>query len=227
VVDGALGQHRMGLFAKGGEGGLIAGVDSGTAVATASTTGTGLGLATSTTGLAAGGTATGGTTAGGATTATAGTTTGAVLLDEALVNVDVLLLLALTLALGLATGSGDEVGVVLLDELLGGPLLVDLGALDLADGQVAGKGGLLLGLLGEVVGVRDVLVLGLGGLGVLSILGRSLLQLGLGDLLTSLLVLLLGVALSSTPRLGSLLLRAGQAARVTVVTLTGEAATAA
>lgn len=69
------------------------------------------------------------------------------------------------------------------------------------------EGELLLGLLGEVVGVGDGLVLLLGG-SLLSgggILGTGVLLVGLGDLLAGLLILQLGLALSGAPRESSLL----------------------
>lgn len=120
----------------------------------------------------------------------------------AVVNLDKLLSLALTLALGLATDTSNE-GVlsVLLERLGVGPLLVDLGALvGLADLEVLAQSQFLLGLLGEVVGVGDALVLKLSGeLGVLGILGNGVLDLGLGNLLASLLVLLLSFTLGSAP----------------------------
>jgi hypothetical protein len=124
------------------------------------------------------------------------------------VDVNDSLLLTLTLTLDLAAGASNEVLVVILDKLLGvGPLLVSLAALvGLADLEVVTQGKLLLSLLGKVVGVGDVLVLRLGGLCSLSILGNSLLQLALGNLLAGLLVLLLGLTLGGTPGLGSLLL---------------------
>lgn len=130
-------------------------------------------------------------------------------LDVALVDVEDLLFLALTLTLGLGGGGGDEVGL-LLDESLGaGPLLVSLAALvGLADVGTTAESQLLLGQLGEVLGVRDALVLLLGDLGVLGILSGSLLQLSLSNGLASLLVLGLGLAFLGTPASGSLLLRA-------------------
>lgn len=191
------------LSTEAGEGALVAGVQ-GSAVATATTTRSAAGsttLTTTSTTLA--------TAATGGATSTTGTTTGAVLLLETVVDVDNSLLLALTLTLGLATAGGNEFISLLLDKLLGvGPLLVGLGTLvGLAELEVLAEGKLLLGHLSQVLGVRDALVLRLGGvLSALSILGNSLLQLRLGNLLAGLLVLLLGLALLSTPGLGSLLL---------------------
>ena len=164
--------------------------------------------------------------AAGTTTATA-SATGAVGLDEAVVDLEDLLGLALALALGLASGGGGVL-VVLLDEGLGaGPLLVGLGALvglAVADALFGLEGELLLGLLGEVVVVGDVLLLGLGGLGGLG-LGVGCLSLGVlllagGDVLAGLLVLQLGLALGGAPGLSGLLV--GTAA-VGVVSFVGRA----
>jgi hypothetical protein len=58
--------------------------------------------------------------------------------------------------------------------------------------------GLLLGLLGDVVRVGDVLLLGLGGL-LNRLLGGGILLLGLGNSLGGLLVLKLSIAFRSTP----------------------------
>jgi hypothetical protein len=189
------------LSAEAGESVLIAGVDSrGVTAATTGGTATATALTASTTLT---------TAATGAAASTTGTATGTVLLNEGVVDVDDSLLLALTLALGLAGAGSDEVLSLVLDELLGsGPLLVGLGALvGLADVESAAKSSLLLSLLGEVVLVGDILVLRLGGvLDTLTVLGNGLLQLGLGDLLASLLVLLLSSTLLGAPRLGSLLL---------------------
>ena len=204
----------MYLSAEAGEGRLVVRVDGGTGstVLTATTVAT-TELATgSTTATAAGGTIAAGTTTRAATAATA--TSSALGLNVALVDLNDLLDLALTLALGLATGTGDEVLSLILDEGLGGsPLLVLLGTLvGLADAQglLSLKGELLLSELGEVLRVRDVLVLGLLLLGLLGglTLGNGLLLLGLSDLLASLLILKLSLALGGTPRLGSLLLGA-------------------
>ena len=133
--------------------------------------------------------------------------TGALRLDEAVVEVDGLLDLALPLALLLAAAA-DEVVLLLVLEGLGAlPLLVELAALvGAADAQAALEGELLLGLLGEVVGVGDALVLGLGRLLGSGVLGEGLLLLGLSDGLTGLLVLQLSLTLSGAPGSGSLLL---------------------
>jgi hypothetical protein len=170
-----------------------------------------------------------------ATTAAAGTTAGTLGLNESGVKVDGLLDLALTLALLLAGSSGDVdiLGLVLLKSLGASPLLVELAALvGLTGLEGTAKSKLLLGLLGEVVGVGDALVLGLGGLLAGGILGKSLLLLVLGNSLASLLVLKLSLAFGSTPGLGSLLL--GTTANgssglvgVTVIAIAGVATTTA
>ncbi|KAK8114092.1 hypothetical protein PG999_006161 [Apiospora kogelbergensis] len=106
---------------------------------------------------------------------------------------------------------GNEIGLFLDKSLGAGPLLVGLAALvGLADIGTAAKSQLLLGQLGEVLGVGDALVLLLlgDGFSVLGILSGGLLQLRLGNGLASLLILGLGFAFLSTPALGSLLLRA-------------------
>ena len=209
-----LGETWFRLFAQGRESRLIAGVDGGGRTTTRG--------GSTTTG--------GGSTTGGATSATRATTTAAEVttvtttttgattslgrLDIALVDVNDLLDLALTLTLGLAAGGGDEVLVLLLDELLGGvPLLVLLGALvGLADLQRV-QAGTLLSLLSKV-GIQSDLHL----LRLLRLLGGSLslgsLHLGLGDGLAGLLVLQLGVAFGGAPALSGLLLRVATAAIV-------------
>ena len=64
------------------------------------------------------------------------------------------------------------VGLLLGERLSIGPLLVDLAAfVRLANLERLAKSKLLLGLLGEVVGVRDALVLGLAGFLARSVLG--------------------------------------------------------
>jgi hypothetical protein len=201
------------VAAQAGEGRLIIGVDGLVLLATA----------TAATEVAAG-SAAGGTTGSTATTATASITTGSVAtgatattaaaapsalrLDVTVLELDELLGLALTLALGLAAGAGEE---LLLGVLGDGSEVLPLVVLDtlvgLADAQGA-KAGLLLGELSKVLVVGDVLVLGLLLLSLA--LGGSLtlgLLLGLGDLSASLLILQLGLALVGAPRLGSLLLR--------------------
>lgn len=197
------------LSTKAGEGALVAGVQGGVLAGAATTlsTTTSAALTASATLTTASARATTATTAT-VTSVASVTTTGTVLLLEAVVDVDNGLLLALTLALGLATATGEEILSILLEEWLGGgPLLVGLAALvGLADLKLA-KSKLLLSLLGEVVLVGDVLVLRLArGLETFGILSDSLLQFGLGDLLAGLLILLLGLTLLGTPRLGSLLL---------------------
>lgn len=142
-------------------------------------------------------------------------------LDEALVDLKDLLLLALTLTLGLAGRGGNKVLLLLLLDLLGvGPLLVLLAALvGLAKLESAVvKSGLLLSLLNKVIGVRDAVVLGLriSGLQLLAIsvnwcrvaiAGKGFLLLSLGNGLACLLIVELGVTLGSTPSMGGLLVR--------------------
>lgn len=236
VLQPGSGRHivcdEADLRAQAGEGRLVAGVEGLGAIAAAtstaevstvsmstiSTSTTATALTTSTAALATAFAATLATslttaaTRGAAGASTSTTATGALRLDVALVNVDDLLGLALALTLGLGSGGGDEVLILVLGQSLGvSPLLVNLGSLvGLADLEALSNGELLLGLLGEVVGVRDALVLLLGHLlSVLSILGNSLLQFRLGDLLACLLILLLSTSLSGAPGLGSLLVRAG------------------
>lgn len=201
------GEARASLFAaEAGEGGLILSVD-GSSVLTATTSSASLRAITASRASVT-------TTATIASSATASataasSTSSALRLNEARVEVNGLLGLALTLALGLAAGSSDEVLLLLLEGLGVGPLLVELAALvGLADGDVGVEGELLLGLLGEVVGVGDVLLLGLGRLLGSGLLGGGLLLLSLGDNLSGLLVLKLSSTFGGTPRLSSLLLGA-------------------
>lgn len=117
------------------------------------------------------------------------------------------LLLAGAFALGLGSGTGHEVFLLLardgsaLRELLAASLV------GLAD-VLGSERELLLGLLGKVSGVGLALVLGLRLDSVLSlsVLGDGLLLLGLGDLVTSLLVCELGIAVVTAPAVSSLLL---------------------
>ncbi len=156
------------------------------------------------------------TTAWSITTATA-TASGIALLwglDKALVDLNDLLLLALTGALGLATGTGNELLLLLLlKSLSGSPLLVLLGTLV----GLAGGGSLELqlglSLLDKVVSVRDVVV-GLLLLesasvsvdwSVVTILLDGDLLGGVGISLTGLLGVELGLTIVSTPSLSSLL----------------------
>lgn len=132
-------------------------------------------------------------------------------LDEALVDLDNGLLLALTLALGLSSGSADKVLLVLLGESFGvGPLLVDLGSLvglaGLGNGAEQSSAGLLLLL--EVVGVGLAVVLGLdfGGSNSVTVSRQGFLGLGAGNGITSLLISELSASLVGTPAMGSLLL---------------------
>lgn len=219
--------QRIALRTKAGESRLVVGVEAGVVTATAGTTATGEVTATvattATTLTTATATATTGTVAtatGAVATSTAAATAGstggrrALRLNPGLVDIQDVLSLALTLTLGLAAGSSNEVLAVDLVESLGvGPLLVGLAALvGLADLEALTKTELLLGLLGKVLVVRDALGLGLGrSLRSLGVLGGGLLELLLGDLLAGLLIILLGLALVGAPRLSSLLI--GTAAR--------------
>lgn len=189
------------LFAaEGGEGRLVAGVDGGSILTAATSTAEVGSLSTT---LAAAVTA----ATAAATTGTAASTAGALGLDEAGVKVNGLLDLLLTLTLLLATGGREVVDLLLLEGLGGLPLLVELATLvGRAELNAVLKGKLLLGLLDEVVGVRDALVLGLSGFPGGSILSNGLLLLGLSDGLAGLLVLQLGLALGGAPRGSSLLL---------------------
>jgi hypothetical protein len=207
------------LFAtEARESRLVAGVDGGsvlttatggaTEAATATVTATATVAAASTT-LTTASTTT--TTGAGAATASA---TGTLGLDEAGVEVDGLLDLALALTLLLGSASGDvDVLVVLLEGFGVGPLLVELGALvGLADLEASVEAELLLGELSKVVGVRDALILGLSRLLASTILNKSLLLLALSDGLASLLVLQLGLTLVGAP--GSVGLLVGSAKRL-------------
>lgn len=201
---------RRHLVAEAGEGRLIVGVDGSSLVLRAGSTATGSAATGTTAGTAtATGTIAAGTTTG---TATGTTTSGTLRLDVALLDLEDLLDLALTLALLLAGGAGDELlSLLLLDGLGVGPLLVLndtlVGLADLESG-LGLESGLLLGELGEVLGVGDVLLLLLlgGSLNGGLALSGGLLLLRLGDLLTSLLILQLSLALGGAPGLGSLLL---------------------
>jgi hypothetical protein len=210
------------LCAEAGESGGVIDVDvsSATAATSGTSSTTALATTTSTTALTASTTvtttaatlaATERTTALAAATAAAVTTTaGATLTGRGsehavTVELDVDLLLALALTLGLAGRSGEEVllltgNLSTLGELLGAAL-VSLAEVLLAKLQ------LLLSQLGEVggVGLGVVLGLGLGGLS-LGVLLDSLLLLLLGDGLTGLLVSKLGLASLGTPAVGGLLL---------------------
>jgi hypothetical protein len=220
-------QARESRLVVGVDGSSAAGTGTATATTEVTTGGATGGTATTTltTATATLATTTARELATGTTASTAALATLAGRLDEAVLELDELLLLALTLALSLAAGTGEEDLVLLaLDELLGvGPLLVLLGALvGLADlqGVFLLESELLLGQLGEVVGVRDGLVLLLSG-GLVDrggILGTSLLLIGLGDLLASLLVLQLSLTLSGTPRKSSLLVGATAKSRSAIST---------
>ena len=121
------------------------------------------------------------------------------------IKLDVNLLLALALTLGLAAGGSEEVLLLASDlgalgEVLGAAL-VGLAQVLLTEVQ------LLLSQLGEVgdVGLGVVLGLGLSSLS-LGILLDGLLLLLLGDGLTGLLISKLGLASLGTPAVSSLLL---------------------
>lgn len=188
--------RRAYLSAEAGEGRLVLGVDVGGSTATRATAATTTTVTTSLTTTAA-------TSAARATTAS--TASGALGLNEARVEVNGLLDLALTLALLLASRARDEVLVLLVDDNGGLPLLVELAALvGATDIEVRSNGELLLSLLGEVVGVRDALILGLGVFAS-TVLSKGILLLGLSNGLTGLLVLQFGVTLGGTPALGGLL----------------------
>jgi hypothetical protein len=154
------------------------------------------------------------TSGGSISTATAATetATSATLgsLNEALVNLKNLLLLTLTFALGLATGSSDEVLFLILVNWLGvSPLLILLATLVWLAGlrDTSAKLKLLLGKCGKVISVGDAIILWFG-LG-LSISWRNLsfLLFGLGNSLTSLLILQFSIAFVRAPAMGDLLLR--------------------
>jgi hypothetical protein len=211
------------VAAEAGESRLVVGVDSSVALssslrsaaATAAVTST----ATVTTTLSASATT--------AATASASTTSGALGLDETGVEVNGLLDLALSLALGLASGGGKVLLLLVLEGLGVGPLLVELAALvGLTDLEARLKSGLLLSLLGEVFFVGDLL-LGLllgGGLSGSSLLSSGVLLLVLSDSLASLLILKLSLAFVSAPGLGSLLVGATVATElggVSVIALVG------
>jgi hypothetical protein len=193
------GRH---LFAEAGEGRLILSVDGGSRSITAAAAATEV-ASTSTTSLATVATATATTTA-----TTGATTTSALGLDKAGVEVNGLLDLALTLTLLLTVATSVVLLLVVLERLGVLPLLVELATLvGLANVKGVFEAELLLGLLSEVLGVGDGLVLRLGGL-FGSVLSSGILLLALSDGITGLLVLQLGVALSSAPRGGGLLIGA-------------------
>jgi hypothetical protein len=221
-IDRRVEEQRRGasrLFAQAGEGGLVLGVDGGSvltarrlrvgvaATVAAAEVASSAALTTTLTTLTAA------PTTRTTTTAAAAAASGALGLNESRVKVNGLLDLALALALLLADRRG-KVDLVLLGLVEGlgvSPFLVELAALvGLTDLEAGVKGCLLLGLLSQVVLVRDALILRFGGLfgDRCSIFCGGLLLLGLSNSLTGLLVLQLGITLSSTPRLGSLLLRA-------------------
>jgi hypothetical protein len=144
-----------------------------------------------------------------ATTATE-TATSATLrgFDEALVNLEDLLLLTLTFTLGLSAGPSNEVFFLVLDNRLGiCPLLVLLAALIwLAGlGDTGTKLELLLSELSKVISVGDAVILWLGRLAI-GAFSQSFLLFGLGDGLASLLVGQFSVTFGRAPGVASLLL---------------------
>jgi hypothetical protein len=192
--------------AEGGEGAGVINVDGGsTAVVLPSATRAASGSSRAVT--------TGSTTVTASTASTASapvTTTTLPVVDEAGLDLEELLLLALTVA-GLFPGLASEVIAVLVALVEGpgiGPLLVLAGSLV---GTTDVGGSTKVGLLGGKL--RKVLVVGLGLLLLLN--GGSLLALGgsgltlasllLGDLLTSKLVIPFARALGGTPALVGLL----------------------
>ncbi|KAM3425812.1 hypothetical protein NHJ13734_009911, partial [Beauveria thailandica] len=128
--------------------------------------------------------------------------TGTFRLNEARVKVNYIPDLTLTLTELPATSSSDILLLIILESLGASPLLVKLTALVSLTDLVATKSELLLSLLGEIVAVRNTLILGLSGLD-LGISGGVLVALGNG--LGGLLVLKLGVILVGAPALSSLL----------------------
>jgi hypothetical protein len=159
-------------------------------------------------------------TAGWSVAATAApeTATSATLggLDEALVDLKDLLLLALALTLGLPTGSGDKILLVILVDRLGvRPLLILLAALvGLASlGDAGTKLELLLRELGKVISVGNAVVLGFrfssrfnDAFTWCSVSGQSFLLFRLGNGLTGLLILQLSNTFVCAPAMAGLLL---------------------
>ncbi len=192
--------------AQAGEGRLVAGVDRLAVLATAA--------GGTTTEVTAGSTTTGSTAATATASIATGTATAAAAapsalgLDVAVLDLDEGLGLALALALSLAAGSGEELLLLILGE---GSKVLPLVVLDALvglaelDGSLGLESQLLLGLLGEVLVVRDVLILGLLLLS-LALGSLALLALGLGDLGACLLILQLSLALVGAPGSGGLLL---------------------
>jgi hypothetical protein len=215
------------VAAEAGESRLVVGVDSSVALSSslrsAATTAAVTSTATVTTTLSASATT--------AATASASTTSGALGLDETGVEVNSLLDLALSLALGLASGGGKVLLLLVLEGLGVGPLLVELATLvGLTDLEARLESGLLLSLLGEIFFVGDLL-LGLllgGGLSGSSLLSSGVLLLVLSDSLAGLLVLKLSLAFGSTPGLVGLLLGATMATElggVSVIAVVGASST--
>lgn len=135
------------VAAEAGEGRLVLGVDSSAGVTTAATGVVVTARSTLTTTLT-----TTTATAATAAAATTATTRSSVSLNEARVEVNGLLDLALALALGLAAGGSEVLLLGVLESLGVGPLLVELAALvGLTDGKITAKGGLLLGHLVQVL----------------------------------------------------------------------------
>jgi hypothetical protein len=137
-------------------------------------------------------------------------------LDEALIDVKNLLLLALTLALGLAARSSDEVLFLFLGNCLGvGPLLVLLAAFVGLAGfwDTRAKSGLLLLKLLQIFSVRLAVVLWLSFSGCpiggssIAITSQCLLLVGLGESFTGFLILEFSFTFGGTPSVSGLLLR--------------------
>jgi hypothetical protein len=140
------------------------------------------------------------------------------LFDEALVNLEELLLLALALALGLSAWSSNEIFFVILGNGFGVcPFLVLLTLIWLAGlGDTGAECKLLLSLLSEVVSVGDIVVFWLGLSGGLSsltiswcgvtITSQSLLFVGLGKSFTGFLVVELSLAFIGAPAVSDLFL---------------------
>lgn len=198
-----MGQRLLGVLLVAAQAGEVLLIDGRTGGSAGTTTGS---AARSTRGSATTGSAartvatasrtvtTGGTVTTTAAAAAAGTGgSGARLLDEAHVDVKVVLLLALLLALGLLGGALDVgLGLLVLQLLGGSPLLVLLGAFVGGTDGLSGQA-VLSSLLGQVVAV------GLGLVGLLNLLsgGLGLGLIGLGDVLADALVvpgLLAGLA---------------------------------
>lgn len=178
---------------------LLVDSDGGTGSSRTAVTTTGSGATTTATGATAAATAT-------AATAARSVRTAAGRLDKTHVDIDVLLLLALLLALGLLRAALDVLLFLLVAlELLGGrPLLVGLGALIRSARSLGAQIAALLGKLREVIGVRLGLVGRLLGR-LLAGRGLGLVLVGLGNILGGPLVVPRLVTSLPTPALTDLL----------------------